>query len=68
MNKKMKNLKPNIIKLTPEDKKSLRLEKTNYLITYANGTKGRGFRTLEDLNKFLGYTGRLKLKVSSFKR
>ena len=59
--------KPNIIKLTEQDKKDLNLTKTNYIITYASGTKGRGFRTLEELNKFLGYTGRNKIKLKSFK-
>ena len=59
--------KPNIIKLTEQDKKDLKLEKTNYIITYASGTKGRGFRTLEELNKFMGLSGRNKLTLKSFK-
>lgn len=58
-------LRRRIIKLTEADKKRLGIKKFNYVLETNEGWKG--FRTLGQLNRYLGLSGKTAYKVSSFK-
>ena len=53
-----------VIKLRPVDKKRLG---TKYNFIYRTPSGARGFKTLTELNKFLGLSKRIGYKQSSFK-